>query len=353
MSHLISQQIALLQPLDAPAMLAAQQRQQQLTKPPGSLGRLEALAIQIAGIRRQAGPHIRRPVIIVLAADHGIARRGVSAYPAEVTAQMVANFLRGGAAINVLARTIGAQVVVADLGVASELAAHPALMSRKIGYGTNDFSTMAAMSSAQAIQAIEAGIEIVQQQIAQGADLIATGEMGIANTTASSALVAALTGQPAAQVTGRGTGVSDSGLAHKIAIIEQALALHQPNAHDPIGVLAALGGFEIAGLVGVLLGAAAQQVPVVVDGFITGAAALVACRIAPALQPYLIAGHRSVERGHHVILDTLHLAPLLDLDLRLGEGSGAAIAMSLCITACKLHNEMATFTEAGVAGGTS
>ncbi|HEU4323661.1 MAG TPA: nicotinate-nucleotide--dimethylbenzimidazole phosphoribosyltransferase, partial [Roseiflexaceae bacterium] len=235
-------------------------------------------------------------------------------------------------------------------GVAVALPAHPGLLDRKVAYGTADMSEGPAMSRAQATQALEAGIAVAQGQIGQGVDLLGTGDMGIGNTTASSAIVAALSGRPAAEVTGRGTGVDDAGLARKIAVIEGALALNRPDPADPLDVLAKVGGLEIGGLAGVMLGAAARRVPVVVDGFISGAAALLACRIAPAAQPYLIAAHRSVERGHRAVLELLDMEPLLDLGMRLGEGTGAALGVSLCAAACKILDEMATFEEARVAG---
>jgi len=347
---LLSETIAQIGPPDATASAAARTRQGQLTKPAGSLGRLEALAIQIAGITGQARPRLLRPAVIVMAADHGVAARGVSAFPAAVTPQMVLNFLGGGAAINVLARQVRARVVVVDMGVAAPIPPHPELIDRKVALGTADLAAGPAMSRGQALQALESGIGVAADVIAAGADSIATGDMGIGNTTASSAIVAALTGRPAAEVTGRGTGVDDSGLARKVAVVERALALHRPDPADPLGVLAAVGGFEIGGLAGVMLGAAARRLPVVVDGFISGAAALLACGLAPALQPYLIPAHRSVERGHAAILTRLDLDPLLDLGLRLGEGTGAALAISLCQAACRLLDEMATFDEAGVPG---
>ena len=347
MNHL-NETIARIAPLDAMATRAARARQEQLTKPAGSLGRLEALSIQIAGITGQARPQLHQPAVIVMAADHGVTRQGVSAYPAEVTPQMVLNFLGGGAAINVLARHVGARVVVVDMGVASPIAAHPDLLDRKIAPGTRDVTVEPAMTREQAQTALETGIAVVEDVIAQGADLVATGDMGIGNTTAASAIVAALTGESAASVTGRGTGVDDAGLARKIAVIERALALHRPNPADGLDVLANVGGFEIAGLAGVIIGAAARRVPVVIDGFISGAAALIAHTLAPAVQPYLIAGHRSVERGHTAVFNQLDLEPLLDLGMRLGEGTGAVLAQSFCIAACKTLDEMATFGEAGV-----
>lgn len=330
-------------------MEMARARQNELTKPPGSLGRLEDLSVQLAGITRRTRPVFAQPVIITLTADHGIAQKGVSAYPQAVTAQMVKNFLGGGAAINVLARHVGARVVVGDLGVASDLAPHGGLLNYKIGYGTRDFSAEVAMTKEEAISAILAGIEIAGEEIAGGADIIGTGDMGIGNTTASSAIVAAITRRPVATVTGRGTGIDDAGLAHKIQVIEDALELHVPNADDGLDVLSKVGGFEIGGLAGVMLGAAARRVPIVIDGFISGAAALIAYQLSPSVQPYLIAAHRSMEAGHRAALEYLQLQPLLDLNFRLGEGTGAALGISLCLAAAKILDEMATFAEAGVA----
>ena len=345
----IGETIAQIQPLDNDAMCAARARQDQLTKPPGALGRLEALSIQIAGITRNTRPRFKQPAIITMAGDHGVVWQGVSAYPAQVTPQMVLNFLRGGAAINVLARHVGARVVVVDMGVASDLPAHPELVNFKIAKGTRDFSTGPAMTRDEARRAIEAGIEVVTQEIGRGADIIGTGDMGIGNTTPSSAIVAAITRRSVQDVTGRGTGVDDAGLARKVATIERALALNQPNPNDALDVLGDVGGFEIGGLAGGMIGAAARGVPVVIDGFISGAAALIASGLAPAVQPYLVAAHRSVEIGHRAILEYLRIEPLLDLDLRLVEGTGAALGISICISACKILDEMATFGEAGVA----
>jgi nicotinate-nucleotide--dimethylbenzimidazole phosphoribosyltransferase len=329
-------------------MRAARARQDQLTKPQGALGRLEALATQLAGITAHARPRFKQPTIITMAGDHGVAGQGVSAYPAEVTPQMVLNFLRGGAAINVLARHVGARVVVVDIGVAVDIPAHPDLVNAKIACGTRDFSIGPAMTREEARRAIEAGIAIAAREIERGADILGTGDMGIGNTTPSSAIVAAITGRAVKEVTGRGTGVDDAGLARKIATIETALAINKPNPNDALDVLGDVGGFEIGGLAGVMIGAASRRVPVVIDGFISGAAALIAYGLAPAVQPYLIAAHRSVEIGHRAMLEHLRLEPLLDLDLRLGEGTGAALGISLCIAAAKILDEMATFADAGV-----
>ncbi len=334
-------------PLDSQAREQARERQQQLTKPAGSMGRLENIAIQMAAITHNVLPTIQRKAVIVMAADHGVTAEGVSAYPSAVTPQMVLNFLHGGAAINALARQANAEVVVVDIGVAEELQ-HPNLLSRKIAAGTANMAQGPAMTQAQAEAAIEVGRAIATSLIEQDVDLIATGEMGIGNTTASSAITAALTGVPVALVTGRGTGIDDAQLAHKVAIIEKAIALNKPDTTQPLDVLAKVGGLEIAGLVGVILAAAEHGVPVVLDGFISSAAALVSVKLVPAVRDYLFAGHVSVERGHHTILEHLKLAPILDLELRLGEGTGAVLATNIIDAALRVHREMATFSEAGV-----
>lgn len=339
-----------IRPLDEAAMAAAQARQDILTKPQGSLGCLEALSIQLAGITGQALPSVDRKAVIVLAGDHGIAAEGVSAYPSEVTAQMIFNFLRGGAAINVLARQAGARVIIADVGVAGDLPEHPDLLNRKIAPGTANFAQGPAMTREQATRSLEAGVEIVMDQVSQGLDLVATGEMGIGNTTPASAITAVYTGLPVDQVTGRGTGVDDAGLALKIETIGRALAFHQPDPSDPLGVLAAVGGFEIGAIAGVCLGAAAHRLPILVDGFISAAGALVAAALCPNVKPYLIASHLSVERGHTALWQTLGLKPLLDMSLRLGEGTGAVLAMHLVEAACCILSEMATFEDAGISG---
>ena len=334
-------------PLDQDAMEQARTRQQQLTKPAGSMGRLEEIAIQMAGITHQALPTIQRKAVIIMAADHGVTAEGVSAYPSAVTPQMVLNFLYGGAAINALARHAGAEVVVVDIGVAEDMQ-HPQLLSRKVMPGTANMAIGPAMTQAQAQAAITVGMDVATSLIQQGVDIIAMGEMGIGNTTASSAITASLAHVPVQLVTGRGTGIDDAQLAHKVAIIERAIAHNKPDATDPLDVLAKVGGLEIAGLVGVILASAQHGVPVVIDGFISGAAAFVATRLVPAVRDYLFAGHVSVESGHHIILEQLKLTPLLDLNLRLGEGTGAVLAMTLIDAALRLHREMSTFAEAGV-----
>ena len=335
---------------DVLAAQAASLRQSQLTKPAGSLGVLEDLSVQVAAITGNSRPSVARKAVIVMAADHGVAREGVSAYPAEVTPQMVLNFLHGGAAINVLANQVGARVVIVDIGVAYDFKETPGLIQRKVAYGSQNLAKGPAMSRQQAEQALSVGIEVVDEEFKRGLDMVATGDMGIGNTTPSAAIVAAITGRSPAEVTGRGTGVDDSSLARKIATIETALAVNQPDGADAMDVLAKVGGFEIAGLAGVILGAASHRLPVVIDGFISGAAALIAAGLAPEVKPYLIAAHQSVEIGHAVILQHLGLRPLLTLDMRLGEGTGSALAFSLVESSVRILNEMATFAEAGVSG---
>lgn len=319
------------------------------TKPRRSLGRLEEVACQIAAIRGTTDvPAALDKAIVVMGADHGIAEAGVSAYPQEVTAQMLLNFARGGAAINVLARHAGARVVVVDMGVKSPLPPDLGIRAERIGPGTRNFAREPAMTRDEAIRAIEVGIRIATELAGEGITLLGIGEMGIGNTTATSALAAAFTGASAAEVTGRGTGIDNATYARKIDAIRQALALHEPDPSDPVGTLAKLGGFEIAGLCGVVLGAAAARIPLVMDGFIATTAALCAMRIAPAAGGYLIASHRSVEVGHRLVLSAIGAKPLLDLDLRLGEGTGAALAMNLVEASLRILAEMATFASAGV-----
>ena len=337
-----------IKPLDETAMQAARARQDTLTKPRGSLGRLEELSIQLAGMKASPFPSLERKAVIVMAADHGVAREGVSAYPAEVTRQMVLNFLRGGAAINVLAHQARARVTVVDIGVMADFEPLPGLARRKVMCGTQSLAQGPAMSRAEAEQAIQVGVDVLNEEAARGLDIVATGDMGIGNTTPSSAIAAVLTGLPVAQVVGRGTGIDDQGLKHKIHVIEQALAVNQPDANDALDVLHKVGGLEIAGLAGVMIAAAAQRIPVVVDGFISTAAAMIAFGLAPGVRNYLIAAHQSVEIGHQAMLRHLRLAPLLDLNLRLGEGTGAALAFHLLEASTRILREMATFDEAGV-----
>jgi nicotinate-nucleotide--dimethylbenzimidazole phosphoribosyltransferase len=342
---------------------AAQRRLDALTKPRGSLGRLEELAVRLAEVRGGA-PRAEAPVVFVFAGDHGVVAEGVSAYPQSVTAQMVENFLAGGAAINVLARQAGARVVVADFGVAipvkgdvraplpSERPEPLTYQEERIGPGTANIAAGPAMSQEEAIAAIEAGAALAEEAVAAGADLFAIGEMGIGNTTAASAITAAITGAPPDQVTGRGTGVDDATWRRKIDVVARALEVNRPAPHDGLAVLAALGGFEIAGLVGVILAGAARRVPVAVDGFIATSAALIAVTLAPAAGYVLFAAHRSAEPGHQLALEHLGLEPYLDLGLRLGEGTGAALFLHLARAAARVYTEMATFKSAGVDGPT-
>jgi nicotinate-nucleotide--dimethylbenzimidazole phosphoribosyltransferase len=282
-----------------------------------------------------------------MAADHGVTAEGVSAYPSEVTPQMVLNFLHGGAAINAMARQAGAEVTVVDIGVATDLH-HPALVSRKVAPGTASMAHGPAMTREQMLEALTVGRELVEEQIQHGLDLVATGEMGIGNTTAASAITASFLHVPVERVTGRGTGIDDQRLAHKVQVIERAITRNVPDAADPLDVLCKVGGLEIAGLTGVILTAAAARIPIVVDGFISSAAALVAFELCPRVRDYLFAGHLSVEGGHQLILDHMGLSPLLNLHMRLGEGTGAVLAMNIIDAAVRVHCEMATFDEAGV-----
>lgn len=340
--------ISRIEPLDAGSMEKASVRQDSLTKPQGSLGFLEELSIKIAGIKRDPLPKIEEKVIITMAGDHGVTEEGVSAYPKEVTPQMVLNFLGGGAGINVLAGHVGARVVVVDMGVASDITPHPDLISKKIAPGTKNMTKGPAMIEEAAEKAVAAGFEIAETEIQNGADIIGTGDMGIGNTTPSSAIAAAITGAEVRTITGRGTGINDGVFENKIKIIEHALEVNSPNPDDALDVLAKVGGFEIGGLAGVILAGAKNRVPIVIDGFISGAAALIATELAPAAKDYIIASHRSVEAGHKIILDHMNLKPLLNLNLRLGEGTGAALGISLVEASVKILSEMATFEEASV-----
>jgi len=328
---------------------AARRHLDNLTKPLGSLGRLEEIAVRLASVRGRP-PRVEQPIIFVFAADHGVVAEGVSAYPQIVTAQMVENFLAGGAAINVLARQAGARVVVADFGIASPVPRSPGLVDCAIARGTANIAQGPAMTTEQAIAAIERGATLAEGAMDDGADLLVTGEMGIGNTTAASAITAATTGADPARVTGRGTGVDDAAWPRKVEVVRRALAVNQPDGADGLDVLARVGGFEIGGLVGVILAGAARRVPVVLDGFIAGAAALVATTLAPEARHALFASHRSAEPGHAVVLAHLGLEPYLDLGLRLGEGTGGALFVHLARAAALIYAEMATFTSAGVTG---
>ena len=333
--------------LDRTAMEAAMQRQKCLTKPPGSLGVLEELAVQVAGITGHTGSAIERKLIITIAGDHGVVAEGVSAYPPEVTWQMLSNFVAGGAAINVLARHAKARVLVVDMGVAAPVNLEGVLNCR-IRAGTGNIAHGPAMSREEAIACLETGIAIVNQEVEKGVQLIGTGDMGIGNTTPSSAILAAFSGLPAERFVGRGTGIDDAAWERKVRAINRALEVNRPDPRDALEVLAKVGGLEIGGLAGCILGAAACRVPVIIDGFISGAAALIAARLQPRVRKFMIASHLSVEPGHRFMLDLLNLKPMLKMNLRLGEGTGAALAMTMLDAAQKIMKEMATFESAGV-----
>ncbi len=344
----INKVVAGIGELDQGAMERCRARLDNLTKPPGSLGILEELAVQVAGITGKSLPELPKKASVLMAADHGVVDEGVSAYPQVVTQQMVMNFARGGAAMSVLARHAEADLVLVDIGVAADLPEVPGLLVQKVAYGTRNMTKGPAMELETARKAVDVGMELAMDLAGRGYGLIGTGEMGIGNTTASSAVIAALSGLPVAEVTGRGTGVNDKQLARKIQVIEEALAVNMPDSRDPWDVLAKVGGLEICGLAGVMLGAASKGIPVLVDGFISGAAALVACRMAPKVRHYLIPSHLSEEPGHRIALELMGLKPMLHMQMRLGEGTGAALAMNLVDAAIKITREMATFAEAGV-----
>lgn len=342
--------IAAIQPLDEAAMAAAEARQGCLTKPQQALGRLESLSIRLAGITGNPLPSMARKAIAVMAGDHGVVAEGISAFPQEVTPQMVYNFMAGGAAINVLGRHVGARVLVTDVGVAADLSAAEGVRHCNVRRGTANMATGPAMTREEAIAAFQVGIDLVEEEVERGLDIIATGEMGIGNTTPSSAIIAAFTGLPAEKVTGRGTGISDAALLRKAGVIAEALRVNSPDPKDPIDVMAKVGGLEIAAMAGVMLGAAAHRIPVVMDGFIAGAAALTAARLRRDVVDYILPSHVSVEVGHQVVFTELGLTPLFDLQMRLGEGTGAALAMGIIDAAAKVLAEMATFESAGVTG---
>ncbi len=344
--------IAGVAPADAGVREAARRRQERLTKPPGSLGRLEELSLQVAAIQGTERPVVRGKAVVVAAGDHGVVAQGVTGYPQQVTAQMVLNFLAGGAAVSVMARQAGVRLLVVDAGVATPLPAHPDLRVVGVGRGTADITQGPAMSREQAEACVLAGVALAREAAEGGADLVGTGDMGIGNTTASSAITAALTGVSPRETTGRGTGRSDEELSRKVEVVERALAVNNPDPADGLDVLAKVGGFEIGVLAGVALGGAAARRVVVLDGFISGAAALIAHRLCPAAGDYLVASHRSAEAGHRAVLSHLGLRPLLDLGMRLGEGTGAVLAMGLVEAAAACLREMATFDEAGVSGAT-
>jgi nicotinate-nucleotide--dimethylbenzimidazole phosphoribosyltransferase len=344
---LLEQTLAGIRPLDRSIEAEAQKRLDALTKPRGSLGRLEELGRRIASIQQCVPPHLGRKLLFVFAADHGIAAEGVSAYPKEVTAQMTYNFVNGGAAINVLARHCGVEIEVIDIGVDYDFPKLRSLRDLKVRRGTDNFARGSAMTRDEAVQSIETGIRLVDEG-AENLFLLGAGEMGIGNTTSAAAIFCALTRVSAHDVTGRGTGVDDQTWAKKVAAIERGLKLNQPDPEDPLDVLAKVGGFEIGAMAGIMLGAAARRVPMVLDGYISSSSALLAARMNPNVRQTLIASHLAAEKGHRAMLDDLNLTPLLDLNMRLGEGTGACLAMSLAEAAAKLMREMATFEAAGV-----
>jgi nicotinate-nucleotide--dimethylbenzimidazole phosphoribosyltransferase len=345
---LIHETIGRIQGTNPDLLTQAQARLDRLTKPVGSLGRLEELAARYVMITGELEPKVPRGAVFTFAADHGVTVEGVSAYPSAVTPQMVLNFLRGGAGVNVLARHAGIEVRIVDIGVAFDFGQIPGLIHKKVMFGTKNLLVEPAMSPTETEQALLVGIHLATEAAQQGIGLIGTGEMGIGNTTASSAITAVMTRRAVSEVTGRGTGIGDASHVHKIGVIQRALDLHRLDSTNAMEVLAKVGGLEIAGLAGLMLGAAAARIPIVLDGFIAGAAALIAVGLESRCRGYLMASHRSVEPGHQAILAHLGLKPLFDLDLRLGEGTGACLGMSLVFAAIKILTEMATFDEAGV-----
>jgi nicotinate-nucleotide--dimethylbenzimidazole phosphoribosyltransferase len=342
-------------PLDESAMKAARRHQDALAIPRGSLGRLHEFSVRLAGITGNFRPEVTDTAVVTMAGDHGVTRQGVSLFPQEVTREMVANFVKGGAAINVLARHIGARLTVVDMGVAGPLPPMPAsndgssrLLRRRIADGTADISLGPAMSRDQAVESLEAGIRVFQEEQARGLHAVGTGDMGIGNTTPSSAIAAAVLKRDPVDLVNRGTGIDDEALQHKVRVVARSLVVNRPDPADPTDVLAKVGGFEIGGIAGLILAACAHRVPVVVDGFISTAAALLAARFHPEVRNYLFAGHRSAVLGHTLMLEDLGLRPMVDLDMRLGEGTGAAFGLSMLVAASRVSREMLTFEEAEV-----
>ncbi|HIC90611.1 MAG TPA: nicotinate-nucleotide--dimethylbenzimidazole phosphoribosyltransferase [Syntrophaceae bacterium] len=337
-----------IQPINMEYYFKAQERLDNLTKPKGSLGRLEEFAKRYVAIRGNLRPRIEKKAILVFVGDHGVTEEGVSAYPKEVTHQMVLNFLDGGAGINVIARHVGCEVKVVDIGVDYNFEPTWGLISKKVAYGTKNITLGPAMQREQALQALDVGIEIVQQCVSEKIDIIGTGDMGIGNTTASSAITAVITGRPVEEVTGRGTGIDDETYLRKIEAIKKAIEINRPDPSDPIDVLSKVGGLEIAGIAGSIVGAAANRIPVVIDGFISGTGALIATQLDSRIRDYIFAAHRSQEIGHGILLEKIGLVPFLDLSMRLGEGTGAALGINFIEVGLKIYNEMATFSEAMV-----
>lgn len=342
-----------VKPLENHYLKRSQEILDNLTKPRGSLGRLEEMAQKYIAVRRDLQAKIRNKFVFTFAGDHGVTDEGVSAYPREVTPQMVFNFLRQGAAINVISRHVGAEVVVVDMGVDYDFADTPGLLIRKIRRGTSNMARGPAMTREEAVRGMMVGVALAEEYAEKGADIFGTGDMGIGNTTPSAAILAALTGEAVENVTGRGTGVDNEGLARKIEVIKRALELNKPDPGDPVDVLAKVGGFEIAGIAGFIIGASAKGIPVVVDGFISGAGAMIAVALEPLIKNYIYVSHRSQEIGHTLMLQRLGERALLELDMRLGEGTGAALAINLVEVSLKIFHEMATFDSAGVSKSTS
>lgn len=345
--NLLKETLAGIRVLDQKKMAEAKERLDSLTKPVGSLGKLEEIAIKLAGITGDVFARVDQKVHIIMAADHGVAVEGVSAFSQEVTIQMVNNILNGGAAINVLARQAAAEITIVDIGVAGDVSAEK-LINRKIKRGTDNLIKGPAMTREEAVASLETGIEVVNELIDKGANLVGTGEMGIGNTTSSSAILAAITGLPLDEIVGFGSGIDQERLIHKKKIIKEALKKNRPDINDSIDILAKVGGLEIGGMAGVMLGAAGRRVPVLIDGLISGAAALIAQKLAPEITGYFISSHKSVEPGHSKIYKQLGLNPMLEMNMRLGEGTGAILAMNLVEAAARIIKEMATFAEAQV-----
>jgi nicotinate-nucleotide--dimethylbenzimidazole phosphoribosyltransferase len=346
--NIVKTTLARIKPVNPELLAQAQERLDNKTKPPGSLGRLEEFARRVVAISGSFEPHMSRKVVYTFAGDHGIVEEGVSLYPREVTSQMVFNFLAGGAGVNVLARHVGAEVRVVDVGVDFDFENAPGMIHRKVARGTRNFTKEPAMTRDQCLAALQVGIELANACKAEGIGLVGTGEMGIGNTTPSSAIIAAISGLSVRELTHRGTGINDAALEKKIRVIEQGLALNRPDGADPLDVLTKVGGLEIAAIAGLVLGCAANSIPVVIDGFISTAGALIASELHPHVRDYIFAAHQSVEIGHRFMLEYIGARPILDLDFRLGEGTGAALAMGLIEAGVKVLKEMATFEQAGV-----
>ncbi len=346
---LLEATLAKIQPVDEALLAKAQAKLDNKTKPQGSLGRLEEVARRFAAITEDLSPDTTKKVIFTFAGDHGIVEEGVSLFPKEVTPQMVLNFLRGGAGVNVLARHSGAEVRVVDVGVDYDFEPAPGLIIRKVAKGTRNFAKGPAMTAEEAVAAVEVGIALADEAKKEGVAMVGTGEMGIGNTSPSSAIIAAIAGCTVREVTHRGTGIGDEALENKIRVIQAGLDLNRPDPKDPLDVLTKVGGLEIAGIAGLVLGAAANRIPVVVDGFISTAGALIASEMHPSVRDYIFTAHTSVEIGHQMMMERIGVKPLLDLQFRLGEGTGAALAMGLIEAGVKVLKEMATFEEAGVA----